>query len=86
MLSDAQNGDARMTQLATLARTELLEAVGDYLAKRAGSAVHIHGLTTTVGLDADPTNPSIQVEFTPKLHEDAPDIDFRSIDPEELLP
>ncbi len=63
-----------MTQLATLGKTELLEALGDYLAKRAGGAVHIHGLTTTVGLNADPTNPSIQVEFTP--HEDAPPIDF----------
>ena len=63
-----------MSQLATLGKTELLEAVGDYLAKRAGGAVHIHGLTTTVGLDL--ANPSIQVEFTPKPHEDAPDINF----------
>ena len=72
-----------MTQLATLTRTELLEAVGDYLAKRAGSAVHIHGLTTTVGLDL--ANPSIQVEFTPKPHEDdQADVDFTANPLEEL--
>ena len=65
-----------MATLETLGKTELLEAVGDYLAKRCGGAVRIHGLTTTVGLDL--ANPSIQVEFTPKPHEDAPDIDFRT--------
>ena len=75
-----------MTQLATLTRTELLEAVGDYLAKRAGGAVHIHGLTATFDVNANPQNPSITVEFTEHPHEDdAPDLDFAP-DPTNGLP
>ncbi len=51
------------TQFRTLARDELETAVADYLAKRIGSAVQIHGITTTVSLD--PLHPSVQVEFSP---------------------
>ncbi len=72
------------TQFRTLARDELETAVADYLAKRIGSAVKIHGLTTTVSLD--PLHPSVQVEFSPVPQgSERPDIDF-AVDPTERLP
>ncbi len=74
-----------MTQLLTLGRTELMEALGDYLAKKAGAAVRIRGLTTVVSLDADPAAPSLQVEFEPTQAASESPISF-AVDPTERLP
>ena len=75
-----------MSSLQTLGRDELMQAIGDYMAKKAGCAVKIHGLTTTFDVNANPQNPSITVEFTEHPHEDdAPDLDFAP-DPTNGLP
>ncbi len=72
-----------MTAIATLGKTELMEALGDYLAKKAGAAVHIRGLTTVVSLD--PAAPSLQVEFEPTPAASESPISF-AVDPTERLP
>ncbi len=63
-----------MSDLETIGKTELLEGVGDLAAHEADKLIHVPGEDATVSIDANPANPSVQVEFTP--HEDAPPIDF----------